>query len=170
MAGSGARAVGGLLLLVMCLGGHVGVSMARSLEGARMGSGRSVLQQEYGDAQCKLVGEAVASIAFAFACHKVKLMCNILDTSETKKRKEISHYAELAPHCMREAKSSCRTTVTKLINDNVDSECAKLLDKGPDNPVENCWNWQQAVDEFNWTIRGVCQDDASMHSKENSGG
>lgn len=82
---------------------------------------------------------------------------------------EDSHYSKLQPHCLREAKSACRTTARKLVNEDVDTECSKLLLKGPDQPVKGCWNWQEAVDEFNWTIKGVCEQDPFMGSTENSG-
>lgn len=79
---------------------------------------------------------------------------------------DVSPYQNLELHCRRAAINACRTSARSYITDIQQSECSRLLLHGPEIPVPGCWNLQEAIDEFNWTIKGVCEEEPSMISDE----
>ncbi|GMH43324.1 hypothetical protein BSKO_11246 [Bryopsis sp. KO-2023] len=142
-----------------------------ALTSKQVAASRKTLQFEgndhASDEECELQGIVAATIAAEIACHELKIRCTIGLPSEgggasQQFRRDQNPFEGLKPECVRGARTACRTTARGVIQEDTNSECLDLLVNGPKESTLGCWNLQEAINEFNWTIKAVCLDDAIM--------
>lgn len=139
----------------------------RSLQNVQNTRTRSILQYNYTESDtCSAFAEAAASVAATAACHKLKILCSV-GTDAQDDHVVPNPYENIKLECLREAKIGCRAKARILVTKKGDPVCTDLLMKGPDRPLTGCWNWQEAVDEFNWAVKEVCER-KEMYTRSNS--